>query len=211
MLIPNHPDDERLAALASSDDDATADASLNSHVAACVQCTEVVGDLRGLQTSLGELPDIAPPRPLRLIPPVEASEPAAGAGAWIRRLFAPVMTAGGALVLAGVVGTAVPALDGMAASGGGDAAIEVFTASDAVDDGAAAGGAPAAQESAASGDGTTTGSGQEESEGRSTDLDESGGSGLPAERSPWPMVLFTGVALMVGIALLRWILAPRAG
>ena len=33
----------------------------------------------------------------------------------------------------------------------------------------------------------------------------------PAERSPWPMVLFTGVALMVAAALLRWILAPRAG
>jgi len=34
---------------------------------------------------------------------------------------------------------------------------------------------------------------------------------LPVERSPWPMVLFTGVALMVGAALLRWILVPRAG
>jgi hypothetical protein len=34
---------------------------------------------------------------------------------------------------------------------------------------------------------------------------------LPAERSPWPMVLFSGVALMVGAALLRWILVPRAG
>jgi hypothetical protein len=34
---------------------------------------------------------------------------------------------------------------------------------------------------------------------------------LPAERSPWPMVLFAGVALMVGAGLLRWILAPRAG
>jgi hypothetical protein len=34
---------------------------------------------------------------------------------------------------------------------------------------------------------------------------------LPAERSPWPMVLFTGVALMIGAALLRWIVVPRAG
>jgi hypothetical protein len=34
---------------------------------------------------------------------------------------------------------------------------------------------------------------------------------LPAERSPWPMVLFTGVALMLGAALLRWIVVPRAG
>ena len=34
---------------------------------------------------------------------------------------------------------------------------------------------------------------------------------LPAERSPWPMVLFTGIALMVAAALLRWVLVPRAG
>ena len=34
---------------------------------------------------------------------------------------------------------------------------------------------------------------------------------LAAERSPWPMVLFAGVALMVGALLLRWILVPRAG
>jgi hypothetical protein len=29
------------------------------------------------------------------------------------------------------------------------------------------------------------------------------------ERSPWPMVLFAGLALMVAAGLLRWILAPR--
>ena len=32
-----------------------------------------------------------------------------------------------------------------------------------------------------------------------------------AERSPWPMVLFAGVALIIAALLLRWILAPRAG
>jgi hypothetical protein len=30
------------------------------------------------------------------------------------------------------------------------------------------------------------------------------------ERSPWPMVLFAGVALIVAALLLRWILQPRA-
>jgi hypothetical protein len=33
----------------------------------------------------------------------------------------------------------------------------------------------------------------------------------PADRPIWPMVLFTGVALMVAAVLLRWILVPRAG
>jgi hypothetical protein len=31
------------------------------------------------------------------------------------------------------------------------------------------------------------------------------------ERSIWPMLLFAGVAIMIAAALLRWILAPRAG
>ena len=30
------------------------------------------------------------------------------------------------------------------------------------------------------------------------------------ERSPWPMVLFAGVALVIGALLMRWILVPRA-
>jgi hypothetical protein len=34
---------------------------------------------------------------------------------------------------------------------------------------------------------------------------------LNAERSPWPMVLFAGVALMIAALVLRWILVPRAG
>ena len=37
------------------------------------------------------------------------------------------------------------------------------------------------------------------------------GERLLAERSIWPMVLFAGIALMIGVALLRWILVPRAG
>ena len=33
---------------------------------------------------------------------------------------------------------------------------------------------------------------------------------LAADRSPWPMVLFAGVALIVAALLVRWILAPRS-
>jgi hypothetical protein len=211
MLIPNHPDEERVSALASADDDATTDAELRSHVAACARCTEILDDLRSLRATLAELPDLTPSRPLQLLPPVEEAEPAVGMGTWIRRLFAPVMTAGAALALVGVVGTTAPALSGMAQSAGGDSAVEMFTATDEADAGAGGGEAPAAAESTAD-DGATTGTGQEESQGRSTDDDGEGDlTQLPAERSPWPMLLFTGVALMIGIALLRWILAPRAG
>jgi hypothetical protein len=43
------------------------------------------------------------------------------------------------------------------------------------------------------------------------DPDQTSRETLTVERSPWPMVLFTGVALMIGALLLRWILVPRAG
>jgi hypothetical protein len=36
-------------------------------------------------------------------------------------------------------------------------------------------------------------------------------TGPPAERSPWPMVLFGGIALVIAGLLLRWIVVPRAG
>jgi hypothetical protein len=230
MLIPNHPDDERLSALASRDDDATTDAALTSHVSTCVRCTETVTELGALRASLAELPDLVPSRPLRLLPPV-ADAPAAGIQrGWIRRLFAPAMTAGAALAMVGVIGTASPALQGMASSGQ-DSALEaaggegpassfaqVMRSSDAYQQPGEGGEPAGAEESpeAAPADGE----GQplaRESEGANDDRsgvgegDDDGLTTLPAERSPWPMVLFTGIALMVGAALLRWILVPRTG
>lgn len=231
MLISNHPDDERLSALASRDDDATTDAALTSHVSTCVRCTETLTELGALRASLAELPDLAPSRPLRLLPPVTDAPAAASAGGWIRRLFAPVMTAGAALAMVGLVGTAAPALQGMASPAGGsalEAAGEDAAASLAQElrssDAPGYGGETDGQEPAAAAESPRAGSvdapgrplmseappasdemvpGEEGENGRTATL--------PAERSPWPMVLFTGAALMVGAALLRWILAPRAG
>ncbi len=232
MLIPNHPDDERLSALASRDDDALADPKLTSHVSTCPRCTELVTELGALRASLAELPDLAPDRPLRLLPPV-ADAPAASGGGWVRRLFAPAMTAGAALAMVGLIGTTAPLLGGMASSGAApvqDSAAEggaehaVSSLSQAVsteDTAPAAEGAGAAAqspdeaedgESRANGDASARASGEVENfyapqTGGDDDVDAS----LPAERSPWPMVLFGGVALIIGALLLRWILVPRAG
>ena len=117
MLIPNHPDDERLSALASSDPEAAADATLTEHVASCMRCTDTVAELGALRASLAELPDLQPDRPLQLLPPV-ADTPARAdrVGGWARRFFAPMLTAGAALALVGLVGTTVPIL-GSGASG----------------------------------------------------------------------------------------------
>jgi hypothetical protein len=234
MLIPNHPHDERLAALAAHDTDAVADATLTAHVASCVRCTGLVDELGALRAALADLPDIAPARPLRLLPPAEAA-PASTAdrlGGWARRFFAPVLASGAALALVGTIGTAAPALNQAASGPSGDSAARQSAAQELAAPapeseapaGEAAGGAPAF---ASPGDGADRASNDaaapvatpaaEEPEGPSVLSVEDDGDAaetrdsIPAERSPWPMVLFAGVALMIGALALRWILVPRAG
>ena len=229
MLIPNHPDPERLSALASHDDDATADAALTSHVTSCVRCTTLVSEIGALRASLADLPDIKPSRPLQLVPALADAPASAGAAGWIRRLFAPMLTAGAALAMVGLVGTTAPLLGGMASSGTApvfqnvgenlEGAETLSTADDA-------GGAPAAEGSedgyepdSSPEEGTTRGavSGEPDTSPEDFELspggdtDDDGATTLPTERSPWPMVLFTGVTLVIAALLLRWILVPRAG
>ena len=119
MLIPNHPDDERLSALASRDTDAIADAGLTTHVSSCIRCTELVDELGALRLALADLPDLQPSRPLQLVPPVEADHTVDRLGGWARRFFAPVLVSGAALVLVGVIGTASPSLQRDGAKWGG--------------------------------------------------------------------------------------------
>lgn len=207
MLNPNHhPDDETLAAIAAGDTDAT---SVASHLDACATCATLVTDLRTLRSSLAELPDIAPSRPLRFVPDVPSSDRPAS---WARRVFGPIMAGGAALTLVGMIGTTAPALFGLAGQAAsaprGNAATdqEVAASSDA--------------ETAPGVGGVTSEYGQEHdgASAQARPLDDAGETPTaerealtaPAERSPWPMVLFTGVALMIAAALLRWILAPRA-
>lgn len=222
MLNSNHPDDERLSALAAADPDASAEAALTAHVGGCERCADIVQELGFLRSALSDLPDIAPPRPLRLLPPVEADALSGPdrLGQWARRLFAPALTAGAALAMVGVVGTALPGLGGMASSGGQAADVAEAEAADATDAAGAAGAAeedttlefsvPSGFEDGRDGNGqpTTLGAGDED---EAQEREVLGSEAQSAERSPWPMVLFSGVALMIAAALLRWILVPRAG
>ena len=230
MLNSNHPDDERLSALASHDADAIADSALTSHLSGCDRCTDLITELGVLRASLAELPDLAPSRPLRLLPEA-ADEPARvdRVGGWARRLFAPVLTAGAALAMVGLIGTAAPGFGGMAQSGadaGGEpsaVAAEAPAAEEGAGEEGAAGAAAeqeterAAEDAGAAADAfSASASSVPEADGnvsalREDEADREIQSELPAERSPWPMVLFTGVALMVAAGLLRWILAPRGG
>jgi hypothetical protein len=98
-----HPDPERLAALAGDDADARADSALLDHVATCANCHRQVADIASLRAALAQLPDLAPSRPLQLVPPVAAPAPT-GWRVAVRRAFAPVAVAGMVLVLVGGVG-----------------------------------------------------------------------------------------------------------
>ncbi len=229
MLNTNHPHDERLSALAAHDPDET-DPAVAAHVASCDRCASVVSELGALRMALSELPDLAPSRPLQLIPAVERGRADDRASGWARRFFAPLLAGGAAIALVGAVGTASPALDG--ATGGADSAASVAATREnfAAEPGASAAGAPAAEGALDEFGGRALGSDEESPEsnsaepraavGQGTQGDGSGAvtdstsqlqASAPGERSPWPMVLFTGVAVMIGALLMRWVLVPRAG
>lgn len=142
MTMPNHPDDERLAALAGADPEATGDPELRAHVAACPQCRELTADLRQLRAALAELPDIAPahlprfelPREAAAVPAPAARATAGGASRGgfmenLRRALVPAMVAGAALALVGAVGTS-GYLDSLAQGGAAGLPVAVPEAAD---------------------------------------------------------------------------------
>jgi hypothetical protein len=208
MLTSNHPDDARLSALASEDADAVADGALTSHVEACERCSTTVDELGALRVHLAALPDVAPHRPLRLLPDAAAAPDRLGL--WVRKVFGPVMAAGAALALVGMVGTVAPNLSSAAGSASEDAAA-----------------AASAERNVERSSLEPAQGGVENlySDGVRTDSEPGGEAAAPdpdaaaeefsaltdAERSPWPMVLFAGIAVLVAGAMLRWILVPRAG
>jgi hypothetical protein len=127
MPHQNHPEEERLAAFADADPEALADWDLAGHIAACERCHPIVDELRLLRSALAELPDLAPPRPLRFLPPVEEPRPRLSWTDLVRRLTAPAMGLAIILILVGAVGTAGNAglfSAGAAGAGGASAAAD---------------------------------------------------------------------------------------
>lgn len=222
-----HPDDERLAAYAGGDSDALADSSLVSHVTACDRCRPLVDELSLLRDALAELPNLAPSRPLRLIPPVPVAAVAAtGPRSWLRRLTAPAMAAGVGLVLVGAVGIGasggVPLLSGAASGPGTQGA----SASDRE-----FGEIPGADSSSVAPVDTTGNAGSKSSgEPRSLrsstpastepasptpSADDAGPTrqetGNSSPEQPWLTLLIAGAGLLGISTALRFSLSPRAG
>jgi hypothetical protein len=240
-MEPNHhPDDERLAAFAGGEPDV----ELRLHVRGCARCSSIVDELGVLRSALAELPDLAPSRPLQLIPEVPEPQPSAAERltGWTRRAFMPLLAAGFGLAVVGSVGSigstfsmgasgAAPALapasrDLSTSSTPAEGGAAVAATASASTDGAAAApeqskgasAAPGLTAESASGGPTATASpavGSEAAESPSASpaaerVNAFEQSPPSTPRSPWPMVLFAGVALIVATLLLRWIVQPRA-
>jgi hypothetical protein len=212
-----HPDDERLAAYASADREAVSDRELVAHVAGCERCRPIVDELTLLRDALALLPDVAPSRPLRLIPP--APEPAArrgGALEWLRRLAAPAMAAGAGLVLVGAVGASglVGGLAGKAAdtttlegglsaapvpgAGAGQSAVPAFSTDGEFN-------------SRTDHPRTNDGAGDSVAPTPSASRDLAFGPASGPTDQPWLTLLVAGFGLFGISGILRYSLTPRAG
>lgn len=192
-----HPDDERLSALAAGDGDATDDRALRSHVDACARCSAVVEDLLSLRMALAQLPDMAPPRPLRLLPGVSDRAPAASLGGFARRLFAPALVAGVVLIAAGGIGTYVDRGIPFLTSATGAASFEAFGEAPAAPAAAPSDLATSA-DSAAGGRRVPTGARQAAAEPVNGD-------------ALWLAILAAGIALVLSALIVRFVVQPRAG
>jgi hypothetical protein len=237
MQHESHPHDERLAALAGADPEATDDRSLRAHVAGCDRCRAVVDDLALLRSALAELPDLRPSRPLQLLPPAAEPVKRPGALGLLRRLSAPALAAGAALILVGTVGSTgiLEGLAGMGAAGapafedvGDDLAAEGAATPEASDSSSAPGGNLDSGATAASAEpeesrrqalygspfpskaaAAATESPHERDESQPGRL--SSGSDPLGGRLPWLVVLGAGIVLAAGSLLLRFTVQPRAG
>lgn len=198
MQPPSHVAAERLAALAGDDPDLLGDVAARLHIAACERCAVVVHELRLMRTALSELPDLTPPRPLRLLP-AAAVPVRGGIGGALRRAFAPALVAGAALVLVGAIG--VTDLPGRFLGGTASSAAAPVTGDRLAAPSAAAIPAPA--------DGAFLGSPTPELRGM-VGVNPSEPS-TPGAAEPWFAVLLIGVAIMLSAAAARWLVQPRAG
>lgn len=226
-----HPDDERLAAFAGGDFDATDDRELRGHIDGCPRCSALVTEVARLRAALAEMPDVVPPHPLRLLPPVDS--PAERRMPWYRRLIAPAVAMGGVMVLVGAVGLAGGSIasqqPALSAQGGQESSGQAGERS-LVD--ALFGAAAADRQDRAIAEDANGENGPEPAAGapsrapsRASPLESDSGSPPPADYSGadtdnggwpgWPtlplVLLGSGVALLGGGLVIRFAILPRAG
>jgi hypothetical protein len=207
MDTHQHPDDERLAALAGGEPDALGDDRLRGHVAGCSPCREVLDDLTKLRAALAALPDLAPQRPLELRLPEPRRLLAERLAAFSQRAFVPVMGLASALLLVGVIGTGVDVVGSMASrpaaepapAGAPEEDAGDFTTSD--EDGSVPGAAGEPEDAPL----------QVTEDAERVARVAAEGTQAVAQSWPWNALLVIGVALMILALVVRFAVRPRAG
>jgi anti-sigma factor RsiW len=195
----HHPSDEILAALAGDDAEARADQALAAHVASCARCHGLVAELASLRAALSDLPDIAPSRPLQLVPPVPEPAPRKGWLSNLRGLAAPAMLAGAGLMLVGAVG-----LGGLVAGGTAGGAAQPAAQEDTGTRGLVDGASPVPNRFATQVP-SASGAGEDFSQPPATSADDAPGA------LPWLILVLAGGGLLIAGLVLRFSINPRAG
>lgn len=218
-MPPSHPDDELLASFQGGDLVGASASGVRDHISTCQRCAALIEELGTLRVALAELPDVAPPVPLQLIPPVRDVPARQPMGLAVRRLFAPLMAVGILLAvvggvgvsggLAGSLGSAAPARDitaGMFQTSGGEPGAPAGPTMGAAVPSSAGGATRESRPASPGADALGAG-------GRATDAGAGAGAGAGAPRAErvgaWPILVVLGVALAIGAAGLRATLGRR--
>jgi len=206
MQNHDHPPEERLAALAGGDPEATGDRALRSHVEGCDRCHDLLAQHGALRAALAELPDLVPSRPLQLVPPVPARPARSGWLTTLRGIAAPVMALGAGLAIIGAVG-----LGGMAAGGATGGAAPYSAMEDGNSDRGTTEGA--SNQPGAYGPGSVTptaAASQQEARDQSNEppLGDLTDTSTPL---PWLVLVIGGAGLVVIGLVLRFSIQARAG
>lgn len=222
----SHPDDERLSAFAADDDGARADAALRAHIDGCERCGSLVNDLGQLRSRLAAMPDLAPPRPIRIVLPPRSAQ--GGFAQLVRRLFGPAIAAGATLAVVGAVGL------GAVGTGGAGSTLTVDAPAaeegGAALEGAAAPSAGAGEAEPGSGAGSTAATDDmsraaitpepeasvaplgADSDPGATTFDDGARAGAEGPTpTPWLPLLLGGIGLVGAALFLRFAVVPRAG
>ena len=200
--------------------------ALSEHVASCLRCTDTVAELGALRAALAEMPDLQPHRPLQLLPPVEDAPTRVDRARWLgtpllrtdahrrrRTSRSSDWWARRPHLSSGHDGHAVCERRGE--PGWSSARTRSLGQPSPVRGGGAV------EPSAGAGQATNDAAGEEREDHQPlrSGAEAPAGDGTDASsqrlldegRPIWPRLLFAGVAIMISAALLRWILASRAG
>ena len=167
-----------------------------------------------LRTELADLPDLIPTRQFRFVPAVAAAADATGGlTALVRRLVAPALVAGAALVLVGSLGMAGAPATALLGGAAGDAAA-TDKSNDSNAEGVTAAGAPSTVPAYGVGGSSRAVESASRAPAPRSEGDQAGRetpTPAPGPAMPWLAMTVIGATLVIASLVLRWTVIPAAG